>query len=81
MDVGTTPLSLVLKRIATGIVCGCTIISLFFAIWTIVIIGGGPIIGVIVFQAIGLLGGIFLAFKLIFEREAIQEQQPTIEFV
>lgn len=74
-----TPLSTVLNRIATGIVFGATLISMFFTIWAIIVQGGGPAIGVLVFQIIALIASIFLSIKIIWNLH--KDAEPALEFV
>jgi len=63
-----TPLSLVVKRIATGVTCGALLISIFFSIWALTRHGGGPVIGCLIFQTFAFVTSVFLSVKLIFEK-------------
>lgn len=47
---GTTTLPLAIIRICIGIALGCSIVALLFCLWTLINDGGGPIIGVLVFE-------------------------------
>lgn len=76
-----TPLSLVLKRIATGVTFGAILISIFFSIWALVVHLGGPVIGVLIFQCIALFASIFLSMKLIFEKGGGNQDYEHSELV
>jgi F0F1-type ATP synthase assembly protein I len=47
-------LPIALDRIAIGITFGATLVGILFTIWTLTVHGAGPIIGILVFQLIGI---------------------------
>lgn len=77
-----TPLSVVTNRIATGITFGGILISIFFSIWALTTSGGGPVIGILVFQIIALAASIFLSAKLIFDKcKPPKYEDNSVDFV
>ena len=47
-------LKVVTNRIALGIGFGCIVLSIIFSIWTLAADGGGPVIGVLIFNVMGM---------------------------
>lgn len=68
-----------MNRISAGIVFGSLLLAGFFAVWTLLKDdGGGPVIGVLVFQVIGLAFSIFLGVRLIRETNKEDEKSDVI---
>lgn len=57
----------IVVRIVIGTVFGSTLVSLFFAIWSLVVHVGGPSIGTLIFVVISLAGVVYLMYEMVYK--------------